>query len=87
VLQEIGAAQVPQLLVFNKLDALENGRRPLQLADVFELDGKPVARIFVSSQSGEGLAALREQLSTLAKSALGAGMTPEHAAEFDPAAA
>lgn len=87
VLREIGAGDVPQLLVFNKLDALENGRRPLQLADVFELDGRPVSRIFVSSKSGEGLAALREQLSTMAKNALGAGMTPEHAAEFDPAAA
>lgn len=87
VLQEIGAGDVPQLLVFNKLDALENGRQPLQLADMFELDGKPVPRIFASARSGQGLPALREQLSVLAKNALANGMTPEHAAEFDPAAA
>jgi GTPase len=87
VLQEIGAGDVPQLLVFNKLDALENGRQPLQLADMFELDGQPVPRIFASARSGQGLPALREQLSVLAKNALANGMTPEHAAEFDPAAA
>jgi GTPase len=87
VLEDIGAGDVPQLLVFNKLDALENGRRPLQLADMFELDGTPVPRIFVSSRSAEGLPALREQLSAMAKNALAAGMTPEPAAEFDPAAA
>lgn len=87
VLAEIGAADVPQLLVFNKLDALENGQRPLQLTDMFELDGQQVPRIFVSSRSGEGLPALREQLSMLAKNALTAGMTPEHAPEFDQAAA
>jgi GTP-binding protein HflX len=31
VLAEIGAADVPQMLVFNKLDAIEKSRRPLQL--------------------------------------------------------
>ncbi|HSV50966.1 MAG TPA: GTPase HflX [Burkholderiaceae bacterium] len=87
VLAEIGAADVPQLLVFNKLDALEIGQRPLQLADMFELDGQRLPRLFASAKSGEGLAALREQLSALAKNALTASMTPEYAPEFDQAAA
>ena len=69
VLEEIGAADVPQILVFNKLDAIEISTRPLQLQDMFELknasDGtsRSVERVFVSALTGEGLAALREVLS------------------------
>ena len=62
VLHEIGAADIPQLLVFNKLDALELQQRPMALVDTFELDGKPVPRIFVSARGSEGLDALRSQL-------------------------
>ncbi|MDR7376786.1 GTP-binding protein HflX [Rhodoferax ferrireducens] len=66
VLREIGAAEVPQLLVFNKLDALDKARWPLQLQDMFEVDGQPVPRIFLSAQTGEGLPALRQKLAELA---------------------
>jgi GTP-binding protein HflX len=62
VLEEIGAHEVPQVLVFNKIDALEPGRQPVQEADLFELDGVAVPRLFVSARSGAGLAALRTQL-------------------------
>jgi GTPase len=68
VLVEIGAADVPQILVFNKLDALEKSRWPLQLQDMFEVrdpEAQTVQRherIFVSAQSGEGLAMLRQVL-------------------------
>ena len=62
VLAEIGAAEIPQVLVFNKIDALENAQQPLQLTDMYELDGVAVPRLFVSARSGAGLAALREQL-------------------------
>lgn len=62
VLGEIGAAQIPQVLVFNKIDALENAQQPLQLTDMYELDGVAVPRLFVSARSGAGLAALRAQL-------------------------
>lgn len=66
VLREIGAEQVPQIVVFNKLDALENGRRPLQLEDMIEVEGVQVPRIFVSARSGEGLPALRSALARAA---------------------
>jgi GTP-binding protein HflX len=66
VLRDIGAADVPQLLVFNKLDALDKARWPLQLQDMFEVDGQPVPRIFLSAQSGQGLPALRLKLAELA---------------------
>ena len=62
VLADIGADGVPSLLVFNKLDALPPERRPVQLADVVEVEGQPVPRVFVSARSGEGLAALRSEL-------------------------
>ena len=62
VLAEIGAAEIPQLLVFNKLDALEKSRWPLQLEDMFELDGVQTPRVFVSAEGGDGLAALRRQI-------------------------
>jgi GTP-binding protein HflX len=62
VLGEIGAEHIPQVLVFNKLDALGPERRPPQLQDVYELDGVATPRVFVSARGGEGLAQLRQVL-------------------------
>jgi len=62
VLKEIGADVVPQLLVFNKLDALESAQHPLHLEDEIEVDGLLVTRIFLSAHTGEGLPALRAEL-------------------------
>lgn len=66
VLAEIGAAGVPRILVFNKLDAIAGGQVPLQLQDMFDLDGVPTPRLFVSARTGEGLATLRSELARLA---------------------
>ncbi len=68
VLADIGADAVPQLLVFNKLDALESGRRPPHLQDHVESDGLLVKRIFVSAHTGEGLPLLRAELARLSAS-------------------
>ena len=62
VLRDIGAAEVPQLLVFNKIDALADGQAPVRESDVFELDGLPVPRIFVSSRTSQGVPELRRLL-------------------------
>lgn len=62
VLTDIHANDIPQILVFNKLDALENEQLPLQLIDMYEVDGESVPRLFVSAQSGRGLSDLRLQL-------------------------
>ncbi|HUR90871.1 MAG TPA: GTPase HflX [Ramlibacter sp.] len=62
VLHEIGADGVPQVLVFNKIDALEAGREPRSESDTFELEGHRVPRVFVSAQTGAGLAGLRRTL-------------------------
>ena len=85
VLTEIGAGGVPQLLVFNKLDALENARWPLHMVDMFEVNDpesespRSLQRVFVSAQSGEGLPVLRQLLADLAGSSLGedSPLTPE----------
>ena len=85
VLTEIGAGGVPQLLVFIKLDALENARWPLHMVDMFEVNDpesespRSLQRVFVSAQSGEGLPVLRQLLADLAGSSLGedSPFTPE----------
>ena len=74
VLQEIGAAQVPQMLVFNKIDALADGQQPRQAVDTFELEGIAVRRVFASARTGQGLPELRRQLA--AQAARGAARMP-----------
>jgi len=66
VLKEIGADGIPQLLVFNKLDALDTEHRPLKLEDEFEIDGVQTPRIFVSARDALGLQALRKRLASIA---------------------
>ena len=86
VLAEIGAAGVPQLLVFNKLDALEKEQWPLHLSDTFEVDGVRVPRLFVSARTGEGLPGLRQQLASMVSGRAGAGAACAQAPEFHEAA-
>jgi len=62
VLKEIRASEVPQILVFNKIDALGPENQPVRSQDLFDWEGKPVPRIFISAASGEGLGALRDLL-------------------------
>ena len=60
VLAEIGASDIPQVLVFNKLDQLEETQRPRALRDTIEVAaGVRVPRVFISAQSGEGMPELR----------------------------
>ncbi|KNZ32113.1 MAG: GTP-binding protein HflX [Methylibium sp. NZG] len=64
VLAEIGAQDVPQVLVFNKLDRLDAAQVPRTLHDEFEIDaGLRVPRVFVSAQVGTGLDVLRTLVS------------------------
>jgi GTP-binding protein HflX len=65
VLAEIGAAEVPQILVWNKIDltraapAVERG------------DCAKIRRIFLSARSGEGLDLLRDALAEVARQTFG----------------
>lgn len=62
VLHEIGAADVPQLLVFNKHDALDAAQMPTALTGTQDIDGQIVERIHVSALTGTGLPELRAAL-------------------------
>lgn len=82
VLGDIGAAQIPQILVFNKLDALPPERRPLVLQDQYELtwpDGRSVLcpRVFLSAGQGENLDALRAAITALAQKPPDADFVPD----------
>ena len=89
VLDEIGAGEVEQVVVFNKIDRLDETERPRVLADGVELpSGRRVPRLFVSAVSGEGLAALRECIAAQAVREPGAGSLnrdDEASSEIDPA--
>lgn len=62
VLAEIGADHIPQLLVFNKMDALDESLRPSAESDSYELAGRAHRRVFVSAVTGSGLGVLRSVL-------------------------
>lgn len=67
VLEEIGAEGIAQVLVFNKLDLLDDGQRPHVLRDELELGPNlRVPRVFVSSRTGEGLDLLRQVIAQYA---------------------
>jgi GTP-binding protein HflX len=60
VLEEIGAAQVPQVLVYNKCDLLEDSRQPREPLDFIELPGGVRrSRVFVSASQALNLDVLR----------------------------
>ena len=82
VLKEIGAQDIPQLLVFNKVDAMDAAHLPLQEQDFCEIDGVQTPRLFASARAGTGIAALRAELASIvARDALANGTdhpgTPE----------
>jgi GTP-binding protein HflX len=62
VLREIGAEDVQQWLIFNKIDSISPERQPLEMFDLYEVDGVPMKRLFVSAQSGKGVPMLRQML-------------------------
>ena len=65
VLKEIGAHDIPQLLVFNKVDAMDTAHLPIQEQDFFEIDGVQTPRLFVSARAGTGIASLRAELASI----------------------
>jgi GTP-binding protein HflX len=84
VLQEIDAAGIRQMLVFNKLDALEDDARPRVMVDQFEIEpGRSIERLHVSARSGEGLAQLRERLAAIVLEADEPSPPAEHDPRFD----
>jgi GTP-binding protein HflX len=78
VLAEIGASDIAQVLVYNKLDQLDDTQHPRVLVDSLELDGGlRVPRVFVSAQGGEGMAELRALLAQAVAGSLDAGLNAD----------
>ncbi len=86
VLTEIGAQDIPQLLVFNKTDALAPEQQPLRLVDDYEIDGVQTPRVFVSAKSLQGLPELRQALSGIVSAVQPADPLPHYVPENDGAA-
>ena len=70
VLAEIGAQDIPQLLVFNKTDALGPDQQPIRLVDEYEIEGVQTPRVFVSAKSLQGVAELRLKLASIVSAAV-----------------
>ena len=68
VLADIGAADIPQWLIFNKVDQLPLDRQPLQAEDVYDWDGRALPRVFLSAVTGQGMTVLRQRLAEFALS-------------------
>jgi GTP-binding protein HflX len=62
VLKEIGANDIPQILIFNKADALAPESLPTEILGHFELDGQSTQRLYVSALNGNGIKELRALL-------------------------
>ena len=86
VLTEIGAQDIPQLLVFNKIDAISAEQQPLRLVDEYEIDGVQTPRVFVSAKNLQGLAELRQALSGVVNAAQRGDNLPVDSPENDGAA-
>ena len=86
VLGDIGAAELPQVLVYNKLDRLEPTQRPRLLRDTLEVEaGVRVPRVFVSAVEGTGLDLLRQILAEAAAGTLAASLNAvESASDTTP---
>jgi GTP-binding protein HflX len=77
VLEDIGAAQIPQILVYNKCDLLEDSRQSRERTDWLEVHPNVRRqRVFVSAVTGEGLPDLRQAIAQHAAARLNGG---EHA--------
>lgn len=86
VLAEIGAEHIEQVLVFNKLDAIEPERRPhwagARPSDWYEIDGRAVQRVFVSAAQGWGLDTVRRIIAERVGASRGQSATAPANSEF-----
>jgi GTP-binding protein HflX len=87
VLAEIGAERVPQILVYNKVDRLDENAQPRSLHDVVERGpGVQSHRVFVSAVQGTGLDVLRQAIAravaAAAETAAEPGLAHDHDLRF-----
>jgi GTP-binding protein HflX len=86
VLHEIGADRVPQIFVFNKIDALEPPQQPRLMVDELEREGGlRCPRVFLSAVTGQGLEALRDLIAHAAAAGAQAAPSRQPDPRFEPA--
>lgn len=74
VLEDIGAGDVAQLLVYNKCDLLDDSQQPRVGSDAVEAPGgQRRQRVFISAHTGQGLPTLREAIAEIVLARLQAG--------------
>jgi GTP-binding protein HflX len=78
VLKEIGADHIPQILVWNKIDAA--GLEPAVERDEYD----KISRVFISAHTGAGLDLLRESVVEMARAAPGLTHLYEAQDDADP---
>jgi len=85
VLDSIGASDLPQLLVFNKVDRLESDQTPrLEVDSITLVDGRSLQRVFVSAAEGRGIDRLRQLIADASTGeAANAGLA-RHTSPLDP---
>lgn len=82
VLGDIGAGDIPQIWVCNKIDQLEDSQQPRDATDWILADGgRRFRRVFVSARDGTGLEALRQAIADAARDR---PHRPEHPSELSP---
>jgi GTP-binding protein HflX len=79
VLKEIGADRIPQVLIWNKIDAA--GLDPALERDEYD----KIRRVFISAQTGTGLDLLREAITEFAKTCAVEGLGDSQVAELQSA--
>jgi GTP-binding protein HflX len=79
VLKEIGADHIPQILVWNKIDAA--GLEPSVERDEYD----KISRVFLSARTGVGVDLLREAVVEWAKAAPGARLNDAYPIDADDA--
>ena len=86
VLESIGASQIPQLLVFNKIDRLESDQMPRVDVDSIALaDGRSLQRVFISAAKGLGIDRLRQLITDASAADVADVSSPRHTSLPDPA--
>ena len=82
VLADIGAQDIPQILVYNKVDRLEVSQRPRAAVDWIEREpGQRVPRVFISAAEGDGLEDLRRLIAQRATAVVEAPDAAKRAAD------
>jgi GTP-binding protein HflX len=82
VLADIGAQDIPQILVYNKVDRLEVSQRPRAAVDWIEREpGQRVPRVFISAAEGDGLEDLRRLIAQRASAVVQAPDAAKRAAD------